>query len=438
MYYRAVAKQIFLAGVNRVLPGRLMNDTISVKDNYLHIHDLRFNMDSHQNIFVIGAGKASAHMGAAVEKILGERITGGHIVVKYGHSCGIKRVRVTEAGHPIPDRNGFMASLSVLDICTKAKSDDLVIALISGGGSALLSDFPEGSSPEEMVQLNNQLVNSGASIREINIVRKHLSKIKGGQLARAVYPGTLVSLILSDVTGDPLDVIASGPTVRDPSTFLQAREIIFRYDLSVSLPPAILAHINEGVMGNIPETPKPGEHIFDKVFNVLTGNNKMALEAARDEALGHNLSALIINDRVEGDIADVSEYIVGTALKYQRYSDLKKPLCLLFGGEPTVKMTGKGAGGRNQHLTLLCAKLLGNHPGITILSAGSDGTDGPTSAAGAVVDSGTLRSAISQNIKPEDYLRDFNSFNFFRLTGGHIITGPTMTNVMDIVVVLIW
>ena len=243
MNNRIIAEQIFLAGVDRVLPDRLINKAMSLQDNRLFINDFSFNLDAVRHIFVIGAGKASALMGAEVERILGDRITEGHIVVKYGHSCALKKIKVTEAGHPVPDSNGFSATRSILEIAAKADKNDLVICLLSGGGSALLADFPEGSSPEEIMIVNNLLVNCGASIREINTVRKHLSNVKGGQLARAVYPGTMVSLILSDVIGDPLDVIASGPTVPDPTTFKQAKEIITKYDLTGSLPQSIINYL---------------------------------------------------------------------------------------------------------------------------------------------------------------------------------------------------
>jgi glycerate-2-kinase len=434
---RLVAEQIFLAGVDRVLPDRLINKSMSLQVNRLFINDFSFNLDAFRQIFVIGAGKASALMGAEVERILGDRITEGHIVVKYGHSSALKKIKVTEAGHPVPDSNGFSATRSILEISARADVNDLVICLLSGGGSALLADFPEGSSPEEMMIVNNQLVNSGATIKEINTVRKHLSDVKGGQLARAVYPGTMLSLILSDVIGDPLDVIASGPTVPDHSTFRQAKEIITKYDLTGSLPQSIINYLDKGSSGERPETPKEGDTAFDKTFNILIGNNKLALEAAMQKAIGLKMKAEIITDRLEGDINGVSEYIIATALKYKCNNDVSKPVCLLFGGEPTVKVSGNGTGGRNQHLALYCSVLLRNQKGITILSAGTDGSDGPTTAAGSVVDCDTFSDAVSQKIIPDEYLKRFDSFNFFTRAGGHIITGPTMTNVMDIVVVIV-
>ncbi len=376
-------------------------------------------------------------MAAEIEKILGNRITEGQIVVKYGHTEKLKYIKVSEAGHPVPDANGFRATEKILKIAAKAEINDLVICLISGGGSSLLPDFPENSSPEEMIQVNDLLINSGACIKEINAVRKHLSKVKGGQLARAVFPATLVSLILSDVPGDPLDMIASGPTTADPTTFKQALTVLDKFVLTESVPVTILSHLKEGARGERPETPKPGDQVFKKCYNLLVGSNKLALEAAKQKALEFNINTVIVDDQLQGDTASVAEYVVETAIKFKTDKDEVKPVCLLFGGETTIKMTGKGLGGRNQHLALLCAGMLKNNPGITILSAGTDGTDGPTDAAGAVVDSDTLSENLWKDIDPERYIREFDSYHFFKKYGGQIITGPTMTNVMDIIVVLI-
>jgi len=288
-----------------------------------------------------------------------------------------------------------------------------------------------------MIKVNDLLINSGASISEINAVRKHLSVIKGGQLTRIVYPATLVTLILSDVPGDALDVIASGPTVPDPTTFLQALNVLETFGLKDSAPRGIVDFLNEGASGKRPETPKPGDPVFDITFNVLVGSNRVALESAKSKALEFNINAVIVDDQLQGDISTVADYIVETSLKFKNDKDEIKPVCLLFGGETTVKMTGKGAGGRNQHLALLSAILLQKNPGITILSAGTDGNDGPTDVAGAIVDSDTISDAYAKNLDPEKYLTKFDSFHFFKKAGGHIITGPTMTNVMDIIVVII-
>jgi len=437
MNCRTIAEKIFLAGVESVLPGRLITNEMSLKDNCLKIGHLSFSLESIENIYVIGAGKASAMMGAEIEKILGNRITEGHIVVKYGYSCKLNYINVSEAGHPIPDVNGFSSTREILKIAEYANWNDLVICLLSGGGSSLLVDIPEGCLPDDMIKVNDLLINCGASISEINAVRKHLSYVKGGQLARVVYPATLVNLILSDVPGDSFDVIASGPTVPDPTTFLQALTVLATFGLTRSIPRGILTFLKEGAAGKKPETPKPGDPAFDKTFNILIGSNRMALEAAKSKALEFNINAVIIDDQLQGDTSTIAEYLVETALRFKGDKDEVKPVCLLFGGETTVKMTGKGSGGRNQHLALLSAILLQNNYGITILSAGTDGNDGTTDAAGAVVDSDTISGAISKNIDPEKHLNEFNSFHFFKKAGGLIITGPTMTNVMDIIVVIV-
>lgn len=437
MNHRSIAEQIFLAGVERVLPDRLISNALAVRDNCLVIGDMEISLTPFENIYIIGAGKAIAMMAAEAERILGNRITGGHIIVKYGHSCKLKYINLTEAGHPVPDINGFKATESILQIAEKAKGNDLVICLLSGGGSALLSDFPKGSSPQEMISVNDLLVNSGACISEINAVRKHLSVAKGGQLARAVYPATLISLILSDVPGDQLDVIASGPTTPDPTTFNQAMAVLEKFNLIKFVSVGVLKYLYQGETGLVSETPKPGDPVFERTHNILIGTNRLALEAAKQKALEFNINAIIIDDKLQGDTTSVAEYIIETSSKFKDDKSEVKPVCLLFGGETTVKMTGKGRGGRNQHLALICSTMLHDHPGITILSAGTDGTDGLTDVAGAVVDSSTVPEAISRNIDPAKFLGEFDSYHFFKKAGGHINTGPTMTNVMDIIVVII-
>ena len=438
MNYKTIAEQIFLAGIESVLPDKLINTVMSMHENYLKIDNQSYNLEKIENIYVIGAGKASAMMGAEVEKILGNYITEGHIVVKYGHAVDLKNINVSEAGHPVPDSNGYKATEEILKIARIANCNDLIICLLSGGGSSLLVDIPEGCSSQDLALLNNLLIKCGASISEINAVRKHLSVVKGGQLARVVYPATLVSLILSDVPGNHLDVIASGPTVPDPTTYLQALTVLANFELTRDIPRGILTYLKEGAAGKRPETPKPDDRIFSNTFNLLVGSNKVALEASKRRALDFNINAIIIDDQLQGDTFTIAEYIVDTCIKFKNDVDEIKPVCLLFGGETTVHVTGNGVGGRNQHLALQSAILIQNIPGITILSAGTDGNDGPTDIAGAVVDSDTVASAIVQKTDPQKYLTEFDSFHFFKKTGNQIITGPTMTNVMDIIVVLVW
>ena len=437
MNRRQIAEQIFLAGVESVLPDKLIAANMFLNDNLLHIGDFSLPLEKTENIYLIGAGKASAIMASEVVKIIGNRITEGHIIVKYGHKSDIKSIRVTEAGHPFPDLNGFNATKGILEIARKANANDLVICLISGGGSSLLCDCPEELTPDDLILVNKLLVNCGAGISEINAVRKHLSKVKGGQLAGAVYPATLVSLILSDVIGDHLDVIASGPTAPDPTTYVDAIEVLEKFKIKHLLPARILDFLYSGAMLKRPETPKAGDPVFKRTTNLIIGTNRLALESARLKAIENNINAVIMEDELQGDTSDVAEYLVDTALRFKEDKKEVKPVCILFGGETTVKMTGKGEGGRNQHMALLCAMLLKDKPGITILCAGTDGNDGPTKAAGAIVDSETIPQAVAKGLDPIKYHNEFNSFNFFKKTAGHIITGPTMTNVMDIVVIIV-
>ena len=437
MNNREIAEKIFMEGVKSVLPEKLITRVMKLDGSLLKVNGHEFHLESIRNIYVIGAGKASAAMGHYVETILGSHITGGHIVVKYGHSCKLKRIKVTEAGHPIPDSNSFRATAEIIRIAEQADHNDLVFCLISGGGSALMTDLPAGLLPEELYIVNNLLIKCGATIHEINCVRKHLSVLKGGQLARIIFPARLVTLIISDVTGNLLDVIASGPTVPDTSTFAEALAIIEKYRLTNDFTTGVMNYIKDGILGVRPETLKSGDPLFSGTVNILAGTNLIALEAAMDFAQKMGFKTYILDKEMQGDVDSVAEFLFNAAVRYKNNPEIPKPVCLILGGETTVKVSEGGTGGRNQHFALSAALHLKNCPGITILSAGTDGTDGPTDAAGAVVDSYTVKQAESVSIDPEKYLKGFDSYNFFRKTGGHIMTGPTFTNVMDIVVVLV-
>ena len=431
------AGHIFLAGIKGVLPGKLINDLISLRGSLLKIGYITYDLEKLSNIYVVGAGKASAAMGHYVESILGDKIKDGHIVTKYGSLCKLRFIKVTEAGHPIPDPNSYRASEEILQIAVKAGEKDLVICLWSGGGSALMADCPETSSPGEMALLNEKLIKCGADIREVNAVRKHLSKVKGGQLALHIWPASTVSILLSDVVGDPPDIIASGPTVPDNSTFSDAMAVIEKYGLKNEIPSGLINHLYEGIQGIRPETPKYGDAVFSKTATFLAGSNKTALQAAKAESEKLGFTTLIVTDTLTGDIENACSFIVDSINNCRNDNSLQKPVCLLFGGETTIRVTGKGQGGRNQHLALSAAFRLRHIPGITLLAAGTDGNDGDTDAAGGVVDSDTIQKALSVNIDPEMYLNEFDSYHFFRSTGGHIRTGPTMTNVMDLIVILV-
>ncbi|MCF8378728.1 MAG: glycerate kinase [Bacteroidales bacterium] len=430
---RHKATEIFLAGIEGAKPEKLINDIFSVNQNKLLVRDLVFDLSILKNIYLIGFGKASADMAQAMEVILGDRITAGHIITKYGHSAKLKFIEITEAGHPVPDENGLIASGRMVSILSKAEKDDLVICLISGGGSALLADVPEGCTLEDVKKVNSLLLNAGADIREMNCIRKHLSGLKGGLLSQAAFPARVLSLILSDVVGDSLDVIASGPTSPDPTTFADALAVIEKYKIKKECPVQIYRFLQKGLKNSRMETLKEGNEIFLNTHNVLIGNNLSALHAAKEKAELLGYKTLIITNKTEGDVGDVAESI----LKTIRENKSNTKTCLLFGGEPTVKISGKGLGGRGQHLALLMGKMLKGQPGITFLSGGTDGSDGHTDAAGAVVDSSTLKNAKNHNLDIEEYINSFDSYQFFKQEGGLIITGPTKTNVMDLMIVLI-
>ncbi|MGN6601583.1 MAG: glycerate kinase type-2 family protein [Ginsengibacter sp.] len=434
---KIIAQQIFLAGVESVMPAQMTGRNIFKGKGKIFLGNKELDVGKFEQVYVIGAGKASAKMALEIESVLGDKISSGHVVVKYGHGCKLQYIDVSEAGHPVPDANGYAATKKILEVAEQATENDLVICLISGGGSSLLTDLPVDSSMEELITLNELLLRSGADIQEINAVRKHLSKVKGGQLAQSAFPATVVTFILSDVIGDPLHSIASGPTVPDPTTFADAIAVLNKYDLHSKVSPILTAYLRMGINGLIPETPKPGDPIFTRTHNFIIGSNKIALEACKKKASEYGLNSFIITSQLDGDVAGAANEIIDKAIGYQNKSSVKKPCCLLFGGETTVKVTGNGVGGRNQHFALYVSILLKDQTGITLLSAGTDGNDGPTPVAGAVVDTNTYPDAIDKGLKVEEYLQNFDSYHFFEKAGGHIITGPTMTNVMDLIVVII-
>ena len=436
MNNRKKAIEIFLSGVESVKPGNLISSYVALQEDILIIKDLSFDLSLIKRIFLIGAGKASAGMAFEMESILGERISEGHIITKYGHVGFLKYTGTSEAGHPIPDENGLKGTEKILAIARKAEQEDLVICLISGGGSALMTDVPEGCTLSDLKVLNDVLLRSGADIQEMNCIRKHLSKVKGGHLAKTISPAPSVSLILSDVIGDPLDVIASGPTAPDPTTFADALAVVKKYKIESLIPARINQYLLEGQEGKHPETMKANNQTMRFINNVIIGNNTLALNEAAKKAQQFDYHTRILTYSLEGETEILAKEIVQHATKF-KIENKKEKICLLFGGEPTIKINGNGLGGRNQHLTLIAAKLLKNSKGITILSGGTDGTDGPTDAAGAVCDYKTCQTAQKLQLDIDTYIEEYNSYAFFKQAGGLIITGPTFTNVMDIIVVLI-
>jgi hydroxypyruvate reductase len=435
---REQALEIYNAAVVAVQPARLLPSFISNEKGQLRLHNQLFVLTEINNIYIIGAGKASASMAFEIEKILDNLISDGVIATKHGHALPLRKIECIEAGHPVPDQQSVYAGERTLQIATQADENDIVIALISGGASALLADHPLGTTLEDVQILFNQLLHSGVNIDEMNAVRKHLSQIKGGGLSRAAYPATLVSFILSDVIDDPLHVIASGPTVADPTTFDDAINVLKKYDLFQKIPAAIKEWLVQGNNGIISETLKPGDPLFEKTTNHLIGTNKIALLASAAKAASLGFEPFILPDNLSGEARDAAIAFIKELSEKKYYV---KPSCILLGGETTVTISGNGKGGRNQEFALAAFVHLAQtekNIGIQIiLSAGTDGSDGPTDATGAFVDDEIICKAKELELDAASYLSNNDAYHFFKKTGGLIITGPTQTNVMDIVLALV-
>ena len=434
---RQLALQIFRAGLQAVDPVEAIKRHVRLKDQELFIGERQFNLKNYDRILVVGAGKAGAPMAKAIEDLLGDRIAGGTIVVKDGHGLPLKKIKVCEASHPVPDTRGVKGTEEILSLVKEAEARDLIICLISGGGSALLIAPVEKISLEDKQDTTRLLLACGATIHEFNTVRKHLSRAKGGRLAQMAYPATVASLILSDVVGDDLDVIASGPTVPDSSTFQDAEQILKGYGIWDQVAPAVRNHIAKGSSGQIEDTPKSGHAAFEKCFQMLVGTNLQALKAAGREAQRLGYHPLILSSKVEGEAREVARFYTAIAKEILGSANpLKSPVCVLAGGETTVTLTGNGRGGRNQEFALAAAMAIKGTDGIFVLSGGTDGTDGPTDAAGAMADGTTIARARKKDLDAKDFLQRNDSYNFFQKLDDLLVTGPTLTNVMDIYLLL--
>ncbi len=380
---------------------------------------------------VIGAGKASAAMARAVEEHWPGPLE-GLVVTRYGHAVPCERIRIVEASHPVPDAAGQQAAAEILAIAQALGPDDLLLCLISGGGSALLSLPPEGISLDDKMAVNRALLKSGADISEMNCVRKHLSAIKGGRLAAAAHPAKLVTLLISDVPGDDPSVIASGPTVPDPSTFAEARDILNRY--GIATPPSVAGYLAAAAE----ETVKPGDPVFETAETIVVATPQASLEAAAAEAQAHGITPLILSDRIEGEAREVARVHAAIAMQAAARGQPAAPPCvILSGGETTVTVRGKGRGGRNAEFLLSLATELDGHSGIHAIACDTDGIDGSEDNAGCLCGPDTLAQAVSLGLKPRERLEDNDGYGFFAALNKLVISGPTLTNVNDFRAILI-
>lgn len=383
-----------------------------------------------RRVLVLGCGKASGAMARAVEDALGDRIAAGFVVVKEGYGVATRVVEVGEAGHPVPDARGLEASARLLGLARDAGSDDLIIVLISGGGSALTPAPTPPITLEEKQAVTRLLLAAGATIGELNAVRKHISGIKGGQLARAAAPARVLTLALSDVIGDPLDVIASGPTAPDPTTFGDALDVLRRRRVIDRIPASVRERLEAGLRGEVEETPKPGDPLFSRVTNLVIGNNAVIVDAAMAAAGRLGYRAELVTRALEGEAREVARALVARA------RSVAPPACLIAGGETTVTVRGAGRGGRCQEFALAAALEVADDPGLTVLAAGTDGTDGPTDAAGGLVDGTTVPRARAAGRDPARALGDNDAHELLRATGDLVVSGPTKTNLLDLYIVL--
>lgn len=428
---------IMQSALHAVDPYQAVRAHLRVEDGALWAGAERLALDGFRRVIVVGAGKAGAPMARAVEDVLGDAITAGLVVVKQGHRSPTARIEIVEASHPIPDAAGIAAGERVLDLAAGARADDLVLALISGGGSALL-EAPAAISLADLQSMTDALLACGATINEINCLRKHMSRVKGGQLARAASPATLVTLVLSDVVGSPLDVIASGPTVPDTSTWADAWTVVETYAIADTLPAAVARRLQAGMRGDLADTPKPDDPIFDHAVAQIVGDNRVAALAAcrRAQELGYH--ALLLTSYLEGEAREVAKIAVALAREVAANGQpVAAPACLLLGGETTVTLgSAPGKGGRNQELALAAALGIAGSERITIASLATDGSDGPTDGAGGMVDGSTVMMGAQMGLDAGAMLRRHDAYPFLQATGDLLLCGPTQTNVNDLV--LVW
>ncbi len=434
---------IFHSAVESVNPYNAVKNNMQIKDHELLVNQksekLSFTLPDYENIYVVGCGKAAVPMGNAIEEIMGSYITKGILTTKYGHTGNKKlnTIILDEAGHPEPDKAGESSCKNAIEMLKAATDKDLVIALISGGGSALWPQPPREISLTEKTLLSKILLQSGASIHEMNTIRKHCSTIKGGWGAKHAFPSELLAFVISDVIGDQLDVIASGPFFPDHSTFQQAREIIDYYNIRTKIPPSILTYIDNGINGIVSETPKTGDDVFENIHHLIVGSNTIALDAAAEKAKKSGFNVSVIDTPLQGEARESARYFVQEAITQSMRRST--PFCLLAGGETTVTIKDEcGKGGRNQEFSLSAAHDIEGMHNIVIASCATDGNDGPTDAAGAIVDGSTIERSKKLGLDAKESLAKHDAYPFFNKLDDLLITGPTNTNVADIQIAFVF
>lgn len=435
--------EIFNAALLAADPYRAMLKAAKVERGYLRIGNNSYALDEYKRIVVVGAGKATARMAMAIEALLGTRISTGLIIVKQGHSVPLNAIRQIEAAHPVPDQAGVAGTQEILGMARQADAETLFLCLLSGGASALLVAPATGVSLSGKQAVTAHLLKSGATITELNTVRKHLSAIKGGRLAEAAYPATVVTLILSDVIGDKLDVIASGPTVPDSTNFADAWSVIEKYHLQNRISSDVSRHLLHGLEAELNNSTSKKVGNVDRVQNRIIGSNRLALEAAKAKSQQLGVRADIVQTDLHGEAREAARYLAQLARAALLAMQPNEYRCLLCGGETTVTVRGDGTGGRNQELALAFALEVEGLQGVTMLSAATDGGDGSSVAAGAIVSGATATLARKYGLEPREYLEDNDSYRFFNKLDEclaehrQLITGPTGTNVMDIQILLL-
>jgi glycerate 2-kinase len=434
---RALLGRLLRAGLAAADPQPAVRRIVTRTKTGVRVGGRRYNLRGAGKIVAVGAGKAAAAMAVALEQLLGARLTGGLVAVKRGYALPTRRIRVVTAGHPVPDRAGQQAASRMLALVKGLTRDDLLIVLLSGGASSLLPLPAPGLTLADKQRTTQLLLKSGATIREINIVRKHLSAIKGGRLAAATQ-ARVVTLILSDVIGDDLGTIGSGPTVPDSTTYADACATLRRFRIWNRVPVRVRRRLLKGRHGGLDETPKPGTPLFRRVRHCLLGNNRAIVEAVRREARRAGFRPHVLPRAMTGDVRNAAASFGRLARTIVASGEpVRPPACLIAGGELTVTVRGAGRGGRAQEFALAAAMDIAGLPNVWIAGVGTDGTDGPTDAAGAVVDGGTLARAKASGLDVARFLRRNDAYTFFRQAGGHIVTGPTGTNVNDLYVLIV-